>query len=45
MDVGMINVICGGRASGESTDDPPVTMVEGWILGQHAVDSTVIGLW
>ena len=42
MILGMINVISGGRASGEPTDDPPVTMVEGWILGQHAVDSTVI---
>jgi hypothetical protein len=40
--VGMINVISGGRASGEPTDDPPVTMVEGWILGQHVVGSTVI---
>ena len=42
MDVGIINVISGGRASSEPTDDPPVTMVEGWILGQDAVDITVI---
>jgi hypothetical protein len=39
--VGMVNVITGRRASGEPRDDEHVTTVEGWILGQEAVDVTV----
>jgi hypothetical protein len=35
--VGMINVISGGRPSGEPLDDQYVTTVEGWILGQRAI--------
>jgi hypothetical protein len=36
--VGMINVISGRRAPGEPRDDEHVTTVEGWILGQEAID-------
>jgi len=43
--VGMINVLSGERASGEPRDDEYITSVEGWILGQHAMDGTVIRPW
>ena len=36
--VGMINVISGRRAPGEPRDDDCVTTVEGWILGQEAIE-------
>ena len=36
--VGMINVISGRRAPGEPRDDDCITTVEGWILGQEAID-------
>ena len=41
----MINVVCGGRESGEPTDDEHVKTVEGWILGQRAMDDTVVRPW
>jgi hypothetical protein len=43
--VGMINVISGRRESGEPTDDEDITAVEGWILGQRAIDDTVVRPW
>lgn len=33
--LGMLNVLCGGRAPG-APDDPVVRKIEGWILGQAA---------
>lgn len=36
--VGMINVISGRRQSGEPSDDEHVKTVEGWILGQSAIE-------
>jgi hypothetical protein len=36
--VGMINVISGRRAPGEPRDDDCITTVEGWILGQAAIE-------
>ena len=43
--VGMINVITGRRDSGEPTDDEHIATVEGWILGQRAMDDTVVRPW
>jgi hypothetical protein len=40
--LGMISVVRGAIESGEPTDDPAVTSVEGWILGRHPGGRSVV---